>query len=65
MRDRLKGALVEVDTRTGYIRGIYISCSDDREAQVIRGAVARITDRRAWRWLRRLMGKGGGGWHRE
>ncbi|MDA8138602.1 MAG: hypothetical protein M0036_08100 [Desulfobacteraceae bacterium] len=51
------GAFIAIDD-CGYIREVFIMAGDDRQAIVVQGALARITQPQAWGWLRRLLGRG-------
>jgi hypothetical protein len=50
------GALIVVDDR-GFIQKVLIMAGDDRQATIVEGALARIAIPKAWRWLRRLIGR--------
>lgn len=48
-------ALIEVDQDSGFIRAIRICAASDREAAVVKDALARIAAPRHWQWLQRLL----------
>jgi hypothetical protein len=50
------GALVVVDD-SGFIREVLIMATDDRQAAMVVGALARVAHPKAWRWLHRLIGR--------
>lgn len=56
-REHRTGAFVEVDKETGWVTKIYLCGHSDQEVAVIAGALARISNRRSWGWLRRLIGR--------
>ena len=48
-------ALVVVDPDSGYITDVYVVAPDSQGADIVLGAVARISRPGCWRWIKKLI----------